>query len=316
MKSKIGAVIGLALASALFAGCGPKPGTEGDEPAQSEPKPVPVPEAEAGPTKDAPAQDNAKGSPDDKEDGNLGSGKIGDSVSFDLPGGEKMVMKYCPGGEFTMGSPAGEEWRRNNEAQVEVELSSHYWIGETEVTQGQWEALMGNNPSDFKGERLPVETVSWNDAQAFVSKLNERVKPPAGWRWSLPTEAQWERACRAGTTTAFSFGDDDKELTDYAWFGDNSEWRTHPVGIKKANQWALHDMHGNVWEWCQDSWDGIAELRGGVDPLGTRGSYRVLRGGGWGYVADSARCAYRGDFNPVGAFYFIGFRAVLAPGQP
>jgi formylglycine-generating enzyme required for sulfatase activity len=248
----------------------------------------------------------------------LGSGEIGESVSFDLPNGEKMVMRYCPGGEFTMGSPAGEGGREDDEEQVEVELSSHYWMAETECTQAQWEALIGTNPSTFpskfKGERLPVETVSWDDAQAYVSKLNETVKPPAGWKWSLPSEAQWERACRAGTTTAFSFGDDEKELTDYAWFRDNSERRTHSVGTKKPNQWGLHDMHGNVLEWCQDYY--VAKLPGGRDPLVGDGSLRVRRGGAWRGLAFFARCARRGNGFPGNAGYGFGVRAVLAPCQP
>ncbi|MFT5412544.1 MAG: sulfatase activating formylglycine-generating enzyme [Verrucomicrobiales bacterium] len=244
----------------------------------------------------------------------LGSGAIGESVSIDLPNGETLVMKYCPGGKFTMGSPAGEENRLDNEDQVEVELSSHYWMAETECTQAQWVALMGTNPSKFKGERLPVETVSWDDAQAYVSKLNETVKPPAGWKWSLPSEAQWERACRAGTTTAFCFGDDDKELTDYVWFSNNSEQHIHPVRTKKPNPWGLHDMHGNVFEWCEDYY--VVKLPGGRDPLLGEGSGRVCRGGSWYFNADYARSAFRGFSGPGYAGYGngFGFRAVLAPG--
>ena len=140
---------------------------------------------------------------------------------------------------------------------------------------------------------------------------------PATWSYRLPTEAEWEYACRAGTTTRFSYGDDDTLLTNYAWYNSNSGSTTHPVGQKAPNAWGLFDMHGNVWEWCQDSWDFSANYPGGstIDPLVTAGSGRVGRGGGWGLGADGTRSAGRGVLLPAFTFDIIGFRVVLAPGQ-
>ena len=165
-----------------------------------------------------------------------------------------------------MGSPNDEVDRKLDEGpQTEVTLTQDFWLGKTEVTQLQWEAIMENNPSSFKGENHPVETVTWYVVMEFCRKLTERERAAGrldeGHEYTLPTEAQWEYACRAGTTTRFSFGDDPEysQLGDYGWFSENpltgssgnSLNRTHDVGGKLANPWGLYDMHGNVWEWSK-----------------------------------------------------------------
>ena len=175
------------------------------------------------------------------------------------------TFRWCPPGKFMMGSPADEPNRSNNESQHEVTLTRGFWMLETQVTQQMWESVMGANPSRFKGAKLPVEQVSWNDCQEFITKLNAELKsgghkspvsngeltPAAleGYKFSLPTEAQWEYACRAGTTTAYSFGN--SLSAEQANFRGNVG-QTKDVGSYPANAWGLKDMHGNVWEWCQD----------------------------------------------------------------
>ena len=215
-------------------------------------------------------------------------------------------------GEFLMGSLVSETGE-DNETQHEVTLTRPYRLGKYEVTQKQYQAVMGVNPSRFKGyDRLPVEQVSWEDAMSFCGKLTElhhqsgRLK--SDWKYTLPTEAQWEYACRAGTGTAFSFGDDGAQLGGYAWYEGNSESKTHPVGGKKANQWGLHDMHGNVWEWCLD-WYGEYEKSPQTDPTGPeKASNRVIRGGAWYGSSRNCRSADRYWFTPVFRGDYLGFR--------
>ena len=166
-------------------------------------------------------------------------------------------MVWCPPGTFIMGSPHDEPGRFADEEQIEVELTRGFWIARTQLTQKVWKEVMGNNPSNFNGEDRPVESVSWNDCQDFLKVLNESY-PVEGFEFRLPTEAQWEYACRAGTTTAFFFGDDPSQLGDYAWYAENSNWETHPVAQKLPNPWGLYDMHGNVWERCQDLYGDYA----------------------------------------------------------
>jgi formylglycine-generating enzyme required for sulfatase activity len=216
-------------------------------------------------------------------------------------------------GTFTMGSPASEQGRFDDEGpQPRVTLSKGYWLGKTEVTQREWQAVMGNTPSNFKGDNLPVEQVSWTEAMEFCRKLTERERAagrlPEGYAYTLPTEAQWEYACRAGTS-----GDYAGNLDEMGWYGQNSGNKTHPVGQKKANGWGLHDMHGNVWEWCAD-WYGNYPGGSVTDPKGpVSGSGRVNRGGGWVYSAQDCRSAVRGRSGPGNRSKNLGFRLALAP---
>jgi formylglycine-generating enzyme required for sulfatase activity len=221
-----------------------------------------------------------------------------------------MELVCIPPGEFMMGSPANEEGRNSGEGpQHRVKISKGFYMNVTEVTQAQWKTVMGNNPSYFKGDDLPVEMVSWDDAVEFCRRLSQ--KEGKGYR--LPTEAEWEYACRAGSTTRFCYGDSDTSLVDYAWYTNNSIGKTHPVGQKKPNAFGLYDMHGNVWECCSDWYDaGYYSQSPGDDPKGTStGQYRVLRGGGWNHVASYCRVAYRYNDTPDNHNYFIGFRLVL-----
>ena len=183
----------------------------------------------------------------------------------------------------------------------------------TETTQGQWEAVMGKNPSHFKGADLPMEMVSWDDCQEFLKKLSEKAKDQLkGKKAGLPTEAQWEYACRAGEKGKWCFGDDEKSLGEYAWYDKNSGNTTHPVGEKKANAWGLFDMHGNVWEWCED-WYGAYEKGAATDPTGpAKGDARCFRGGSWGYGGVDSRSADRYRNGPTYYSYvFIGLRVAL-----
>ena len=207
-------------------------------------------------------------------------------------------------GEFMMGSDKGND---DEKPMHEVRLSKPFYLGKYEVTQGQWQAVMGNNPSRFKGDpNLPVEQVSWEAVQAFIRKLNAKED---GTTYRLPTEAEWEYAARAGTTTAYSFGDDPLLLGEYAWYSGNAKGKTHPVGQKKSNAWGLHDMHGNVWEWVQD-WYSKPYPSGTVtDPQGpASGSIRVYRGGSWITHARYCRVSYRDDQSPGGRVVHLGFR--------
>ena len=210
--------------------------------------------------------------------------------------GVEYAFRWCPPGTFMLGSPVSEARRDNDETQHQVTLSRGFWMLETEVTQEMWKKVMGNNPSNFKGVKLPVEQVSWNDCQEYIKKLNEIKVASAGFKFSLPTEAQWEYACRAGTRTAYYFGD---TLTQQqANFGGN---QTKDVGSYPANAWGLKDMHGNVWEWCAD-WKGDYPSGTVTDPVGSpTGSYRVIRGGSWIYCAGGCRSALRSD-------YFLAYR--------
>jgi formylglycine-generating enzyme required for sulfatase activity len=194
-----------------------------------------------------------------------------------------------------------------------VTLTRGFWLGETQVTQEFWQAVMGKNPSYFKGAKLPVDRISWNSCQEFIAKLNGLNAAPADFTFSLPSEAQWEYACRAGSKTAYCFGDDEKQLNDYGWYYGNSGIKTHPVGQKKANGWGLHDMHGNVWEWCLD-WYGTYPNDDVTDPSGvSSGIFRVLRGGCWYRNAGYCRSASRYNYTPESSINFLGLRIALVP---
>ncbi|MCP5518841.1 MAG: SUMF1/EgtB/PvdO family nonheme iron enzyme [Verrucomicrobiales bacterium] len=224
-----------------------------------------------------------------------------------------LVLVLVPAGEFEMGSPANEAGRDSNEGPVHtVRLERPFYLGKYEVTQGQWERVMGNNPSRFKGEaRRPVESVSWMEAQGFVSMLNDSLGGAAGLRFALPSEAQWEYGCRAGTTTRFSFGNEESGLGEYGWYTGNGGGRTHLVGGKQPNGWGLYDMHGNVWEWCSD-WYGTYSVGAVIDPKGPNtGSHRVYRGGGWSNGARICRSADRYGHAPSLRSSYLGFRMVL-----
>ena len=227
--------------------------------------------------------------------------------------GMKLVL--VPAGTFTMGSPVGEAGRNDNETQHDVTISKSYYIGANEVTQEEYEKVMGNNPSDFKGLKNPVEKVSWEDAVSFCKKLSEMPEEKAAGReYRLPTEAEWEFACRAGSKTAYSFGDTEETLAEYALFGVGiRKGTTHPVGEKKPNRWGLYDMHGNVLEWCQD-WYADYPPDASTDPQGPNGDFeRVGRGGGWNFVAGACRSAWRFRQNPLTRNDAHGFRVALSP---
>jgi len=236
-----------------------------------------------------------------------------------LFGGIEMV--WCPPGEFLMGSPEWEEGHRDAERQHQVTLTRGFWLAKTEATQRQWESVIGSNPSHFKGADLPVERVSWEDVQGWLKAMNERHPLPEGWVWELPTEAQWEYACRAGTETPFHFGTtlNGREANcdgNYP-YGTSVKGpflgRTTPVGSYGANAWGLHDMHGNVWEWCRDRY-GDYPTGAVTDPSGPEtGSGRVVRGGCWLGGAQGCRAAPRNGFNLGSRRQPLGFRPAAVP---
>ncbi len=225
-------------------------------------------------------------------------------------------------GTFQMGSPASEKNRESDEIAHSVTLTKDFEIQQTEVTQAQWFLVMGYNPSSFKSKdscpedyleingtalcpNHPVETVSWNDTQEFIKKINQGND---GYSYRLPTEAEWEYAARSGTQTAYSFGDDSGYLREYGWYYENSGNRTHAVGSKKGNSNDLYDVHGNVWEWVQDWYAGYPSSSQ-RDPMGgTSGSFRVLRGGSWSSGARYLRSAIRLDVGPGYRWSLVGFR--------
>ena len=221
-----------------------------------------------------------------------------------------MVLIEIPAGKFTMGE-GGE---------VAVTLTKPFGLGKTEVTQGQWQQVMGTEP--WKGKHIvqadkdcPATYVSWDDAVEFCDLLTDLERKAGKMStkrsYRLPTEAEWEYACRAGTKTAYSFGDDEKQLGEYAWFRGNAwdvdEQYAHAVGLKKPNPWGLHDMHGNVLEWCSDWYS--EKLSGGTDPVAPEGgSYRVDRGGSWMRDPGLCRSADRNGFDPSSRDFYLGFR--------
>ena len=225
--------------------------------------------------------------------------------------GMKLVL--IPAGTFTMGSPLDEVGRRGDETPHEVTISNSYYLGVYEVTQDQFEKVMGKNPSNFKEARNPVENVSWDDAVAYCKKLSELPEEKAAGReYRLPTEAEWEYACRAGSSSVYFFGDSADSLPEYAWFGEGREGNSHPVGEKKPNRWGLYDMHGNVWEWCQDSHrdyqsSAVTDPRGSGNDL-----FRVTRGGSWPLAAFYCRSANRDWLHASKQLAVNGFRVALS----
>ena len=236
---------------------------------------------------------------------------LANQLTVDLGNGVKLEMVFIPAGEFMMGSPDSDKDADDREKpQHRVRITKPFYLGKFLVTQEQWEAVMGSNPSHFKGPKNPVEEVHWEDCRKFLGKLNAKVW---GVKFRLPTEAQWEYACRAGSKTRYCFGDDESKLGDYAWCGKNSGNTTHPVGEKKPNAWGLYDMHGSVWEWCQDWWkDGYYKESPVDDPTGAAtGSNRVFRGGSWDRPARGCRSASRSYGVPGGGFSNLGLRVSL-----
>ena len=241
----------------------------------------------------------------------------------ELPAG----MVQIPAGTFTMGSPVGEPNRYDREVQHPVSLSA-FKIGRYEVTQKEYREIMGKNPSEIEGDNLPVENVSWFDAVEYCNRRSqaEGLTPAytitgngddrtVMWNRSadgyrLPTEAEWEYACRAGTSTAWGFGNNDSDINSYAWTDNNSDKGVHQAGQKKANLWGLYDMHGNLSEWCWD-WYGDYHSEAQTDPVGAVcGDRRVIRGGSWSHSSVYVRSAYRGYVNPGFTGHIFGFRVV------
>jgi formylglycine-generating enzyme required for sulfatase activity len=236
-----------------------------------------------------------------------------------------MAFVTIPAGTFQMGSLGSEVGRYSNEALHTVTISRSFEMQTTTITQRQWFDVMGNNPSDFKDQKYckndyvvisgvslcpnnPVEQIFWNDAQGFIQKLNARGD---GYVYRLPTEAEWEYAARAGTQTAYFFGNDVSQLGNYAWFDGNSGSQTHAVATKPANGFGLYDMHGNVWQWVQDWYGGDYSSGSVIDPSGpSSGANRVFRGGCWSDGARYLRAAFRFSRGPDYRHRYVGARLV------
>lgn len=237
-------------------------------------------------------------------------------IEDEIAEGVSMKMIYIPPGEFMMGSVEGEKSRdEDTESPVhKVSIREGFYIGIYEVTQEQWQSVMNENPSNFKGYNHPVERVSWNDVMAFIAKLNKKAGKDV---YRLPSESEWEYAYRAGTATRFYWGNDneDRKIEAYAWNRNNSGNKTHPVGAKEPNKWGLYDMSGNVYEWCEDDCHGSyknAPIDGTSWVENPRDDERVLRGGSWFSNPKFCRAASRDAIFPVSRKNSIGFRLVRA----
>ncbi len=233
----------------------------------------------------------------------------GDNISIPVKDGISIDMVRVEAGTFTMGAtPEMENPWDGEKPTHQVTLTNDYYIGKYEVTQALWQAVMSNNPSYFKGDNLPVEKVSWNDCQEFISKLNTIT----GKTFRLPTEAEWEYAARGGKKSKGYQYSGSNNLSDVAWYEDNSGNKTHAVGSKQANELGIYDMSGNVWEWCQD-WYGKYSSSSQTNPTGANsGSNRVRRGGGWGGNAWICRSSYRYSYAPGFSNDSLGLRLVLS----
>ena len=221
-----------------------------------------------------------------------------------------MEFVLVPEGEFMMGSPSGESGADADERPLhKVTIGEPFYLGKYEVTQEQWQKVMKTNPSYFKGDRLPVERVSWEEAREFIQKLNEMEKTD---RYRLPSEAEWEYACRAGNSARYSFGYDVSSLGEYAWYDENSGDKTQPVGQKNPNPWGLYDMHGNVWEWVQDGWHDsyYGAPSDGSARESESNSLKVRRGGSWEGSAEYCRAANRGNSGSGYRSSGLGFRVL------
>ncbi len=269
------------------------------------PAPAPVPVAPA------------PGAPTPKAAGDwTGKHAAGTPKSLEIAGAT-YNFRYCPPGTFQMGSPESEEGRGGDDTQHRVTLTRGFWMLETEVTQALWESVMNANPvsgSDWQGPKKPVVNVSWEECQKFIDTLNSLGIAPAGLKFRLPTEAEWEYACRAGTSGPYA----GSSLDSLGWHADNSDGHIHDVGEKEPNDWGLRDMHGNVCEWCSDWFDfDTYDAASQTDPKGPpKGSARVLRGGGWYLNALRCRSAHRGNDDPTDGQYGYGFRIALGRALP
>jgi formylglycine-generating enzyme required for sulfatase activity len=223
--------------------------------------------------------------------------------------GVRYEMVKVNAGTFTMGATSEQQNPYDNEKPAhQVTLTNNYYTGKTEVTQALWKAVMGDNPSDFKGDNKPVECVSWDDCQTFISKLNAAT----GKNFRLPTEAEWEFAARGGNNSKHYKYSGSDNIDDVAWYDGNSSNTTHEVASKQANELGIYDMSGNVWEWCSD-WHGDYSSPSQTNPTGANsGSFRVLRGGRWDSDARSCRSSSRSNFNPDFRNPGIGLRLALA----
>lgn len=222
-----------------------------------------------------------------------------------------MELVLIPAGTFMMGCDRNFiNCYADETPPHQVNISKAFYLGKYEVTQAEWVAVMGSNPSKYKGRTNPVEQVSWDDVQEFIHNLNEKEGHT---RYRLPTEAEWEYAARAGSKTAYSFGDDARQLGSYAWY--DRESGPYSVGQKRANKWGLYDMHGNVYEWVADWYqeDYYAESSG-EDPVGpSSGTYRVIRGGSWFFSSEDCRSANRNFNSPDHRISSLGFRLACSP---
>jgi len=246
-----------------------------------------------------------------------GSGQLQDQLTVNLGDDVKMEFVIIRPGDFTMGSKKGET---DEKPTHQVTITKPFYMGKHEVTQEQWDAVMTRNPRLFsfsgatqsKSAKLlakkPVVAVSWEECQVFLRKVQEKVPEHV---FRLPREAEWEYACRAGSAAEYCYGDDAGGLGEYAWFDSNSDRKTHPVGEKKPNAWGLYDMHGNVWEWCED-WYGSYDSKAATDPVGlSSGSLRVLRGGSWDRSAANCRSSFRVNLEPSNRLIDSGLRVVV-----
>ena len=238
-----------------------------------------------------------------------GASLSGNIITIPVKDGISIDMVRVEAGTFTMGAtPEMKEPWDDEKPAHQVTLTNDYYIGKYEVTQALWQVVMGNNPSYFKGDNLPVEQVSWNDCHEFISKLNSIT----GKKFRLPTEAEWEYAARGGNKSRSYQYCGSNNISDVAWYGNNSENKTHAVGSKQANELGIYDMTGNVWEWCQD-WNGKYSGLSQTDPAGAaRGDFRVIRGGGWYNDARDCRSSSRDINTPGNRYDYLGLRLVLS----
>ena len=232
-----------------------------------------------------------------------------DAITIPLKDGICIEMVKVEGGTFMMGATSEMKNPNSNEKPVhQVTLTNDYYMGKYEVTQALWQAVMGSNPSEYKGDNLPVETVSWNDCQKFISKLNSLT----GRMFRLPTEAEWEYAARGGKESRGYQYSGSSNISDVAWYDENSGSKTHPVGTKQANELGIYDMTGNVLEWCQD-WYGSYYSSSQTNPTGSdSGSARVSRGGGWNCNASYCRLSVRFYYTPDFRLDILGLRLALS----